>query len=118
MGAYELNAYALPVVILSGVVIWYRYDRRRDPFWRRWIVVVGLLLDAANVGLYLRLRVYGGTRADLQVVGMMLQQSSGVAIWLVGLALACAIVGKGVSRVPVAIASIMGIFLWVVPAVL
>src|SRR4051794_24790801 len=118
MGAYAVNVFAVPVVVLAGCVVWYHRDRGLAPAWRRWIVAVGLLCNCANLALYARWQLHVQGTSDTATVGLMLQQSGSIALRLVGLGLACAIVGKGTARGVLALASLMGLFMWVVPAIL
>jgi hypothetical protein len=118
VGAYVINVFALPVVILAGFVVWYRFDRRLEPAWRRWTVLAGLLCSSVNLALYARWQFHVQGTSDTATVGLMLQQSGSTALWLAGFGLACAIAGKGIGRGVLAVASIMGLFIWVVPAIL
>src|SRR4051794_1238979 len=115
MNAYAINLYALPVVILVGCGVWYRYDRRLQPAWRRWAVVVGLLAACANVVLFVRWQLYMHGPYDTATGGLMEQQSGDMALWLTAIAVAGAIVGKGKARGVLALASGMGFFIWIIP---
>lgn len=118
MGAYVINVFALPVVILAGSVLWYRFDRRLEPAWRRSTVAAGLLCNCVNLALYARWQFHVQGTSDTATVGLMLQQSGSIALWLAGFGVACAIAGKGIARGVLAVASVMGLFIWVVPGIL
>ncbi len=118
MEPYVVNVFALPVVLLAGLVLWYRYDRRMEPTWRRRVVFAGLLSNCTNVALFVRWQLYMYGPSDSITGGLMRQQSSGIALWLTVFGLACAIAGKGIARGVLALASVMGLFIWVIPAIL
>lgn len=115
MDWYGINLFALPVVVLVGGVLWYRYDRRLEPAWRRWIVVAGLLGVCGDIAVFVRWQLYMHGTPDTITGGLMRQQAMDIGLVLSLFALASAIAGKGVARGVLALASIMGLVIWVLP---
>ncbi len=78
----------------------------------------GLLSSCANIALFIRWQLYMHGNFDAFIGAVMRQQSHGIAQWLTVFGLACAIAGKGKARGVLALASVMGLFIWVVPGFL
>ena len=101
---------------VSGGVAWWLWLRRNYSDrhqWRTRLTNLGLLTASANAFIYyawLSYRIIVGSTALVWSVKDSLGNISG---YLVLLALAGAIVGKGPSRIPIAVCAILGFMNWV-----
>jgi hypothetical protein len=118
MDIHSLITLLVPVLLGLAWAMWYRRDRSALPLWRRLVIVLGLCCATANFALFCRLQLYVWGAHD-SVAGMMLLQTSGdIATWLCCITLVSSIAGKGSSRPLVGVLSVLGFFLWVMPAIL
>jgi hypothetical protein len=93
--------------------LWSRSSRSLPNGWRRGFVMTGLVAASANAAMYyvwLSCRVAaGGTPLIWRFKGTL----GDFAGYLVVLALAGALFGKGSSRIPIAICALLGFMNWV-----
>lgn len=98
--------------------LWSRRNRSLPHGWRRRFVMTGLVAASANAAMYyvwLSCRILAGGTPLIWRVKDNLGDFAG---YLVLLALAGAIVGKGAARTPIAICALLGFINWVPVAIL
>lgn len=108
-----------PLVIAIGWWLWFRRDRRLSTRWRVQVLLIALLAVSANAILYYGWFAYGTMASDGDAVSELKNTlANDVALPLLLVAVAGSIGGKGAARPLVALAAVMGLFLWLSPGIL
>ena len=97
--------------------LWLRGNSSASRGWRAGLSIAGLLAASNALGYYswLSYRLLAGSTPR---VWALKEAFGNLCIWLVLLALAGAVVGKGSSRIPIAVCAILGFINWVPVAIL
>jgi hypothetical protein len=106
---------------VSGGVAWWLWLRRNHSDrhqWRTRLTNLGLLTVSANALLYYSWVSYRIVAGSTLQVWSVKDSLGNLSVYLVLLTLAGAIVGKGSSRIPIAICAILGFINWVPIAIL
>jgi hypothetical protein len=108
-----------PLAIGIGWWLWFRRDRRLSIGWRHHVLLIALLAVSANAILYYGWFAYGTMASNIDAASELKNTlGNDVAVPLVLVAIAGAIGGKGAARPLVALAAVMGFFLWLSAGIL
>jgi hypothetical protein len=102
-----------PLVIGVGWGLWLRRDGALSRGWRFRVLLMALIAVSANAIVYYTWFAYGTMASDTDAVSQWKNTlGDDIGVPLVLAALAGAIGGKGAARPIVALAALMGFFLW------
>jgi len=108
-----------PIALAIAWWLWLRYRDARNSSWRATTLLAGLLCATLNLAIFF----VGVPIAHLVIWGdtpqwKIFDVSGNIGIFLLCTALVAALIGEGKARIPLALCSLLGIFLWLPVGVL